>query len=287
MASALTRLNRRFPRKRAFITGAASGLGLALARQLIAEGWSLGLFDRDEGRLTRVEAEFSAAGAAVLAYPGDVTHSDELTVAVNSFADSHDGLDLMINNAGVAACGMLMEVELSDWRWILDINFLGVLHGARAAVPHLQRHGNGLMINVASAAAFASLPGMGPYNASKAAVLALSETLHNELKPSGIHVAAVMPMFFRTHLLDTFRGPDTTRQTAANIMNSSRYTAEACADDLLRRAARGHSHIVLPAAGRWLWRLKRWTPRLYFHVLDHFTHRLRRGTGASAEDRSV
>ena len=103
---------------------------------------------------------------------------------MNSFAATHDGLDVMINNAGVAGAGTLMEVSLEDWRWIIDINFMGVVHGARAAIPHLQRNGTGLLINVASAAAFASAPGMISYNATKAAVLSLSETLSGELRVS-------------------------------------------------------------------------------------------------------
>src|SRR5262249_14690904 len=159
-----------FPRKRAFITGASSGLGLELARALAREGWTLGLFDRNVERLASVEADLSGSGIPLVAYPGDVTHADELTVAVNSFAASHDGLDVMINTAGVAGSGTLMEVSLEDWRWIIDINFMGVVHGARAAIPHLQRNGSGLIINVASAAAFASAPGMVSYNATKAAV---------------------------------------------------------------------------------------------------------------------
>src|SRR5688572_32535014 len=81
----LQKLNERFPRKRAFITGASSGLGLELARALADEGWSLGLFDRNLERLAVVEGDLSVAGVRVLAYPGDVTHADELTVAVNSF----------------------------------------------------------------------------------------------------------------------------------------------------------------------------------------------------------
>jgi NADP-dependent 3-hydroxy acid dehydrogenase YdfG len=122
MNNRFARLNRRFPRKRAFITGASSGLGLELARALAEDGWTLGLFDRNVERLAQVEADLTASGVPLLAYPGDVTHSDELTVAVNSFAAGNDGLDVMINNAGVAGSGTLMEVSLEDWRWILDIN---------------------------------------------------------------------------------------------------------------------------------------------------------------------
>ena len=112
----LKRLNARFPRKRAFITGAGSGLGLALAHALANEGWSLGLFDRNLERLAAVEGELSTSGVAVLAYPGDVIYVDELMVVVNSFASTHDGLDVMINNAGVATSDTLMDVPLEDWQ---------------------------------------------------------------------------------------------------------------------------------------------------------------------------
>src|SRR5215475_15303519 len=94
-------LERRFPRKRVFITGGASGFGLALAKLFAQRGWKLGLFDRNATRLADAEGEFSSAQVAVLAYPGDVTHAEELAVAVTSFAAAHDGLDIMINNAGV------------------------------------------------------------------------------------------------------------------------------------------------------------------------------------------
>ena len=211
MTSRFTRLSARFPRKRVFITGAGSGLGLELAKLLADDGWTLGLFDRNLDRLTSVEAQFTDAGVKVVAYPGDVTQADELTVAVNSFAATHDGLDVMINNAGVAGAGSMMEVSLEDWRWIIDINVMGVVHGSRAAIPHLQRNGNGLLINVASAAAFASAPGMVSYNATKAAVVSISETLVNELRPIGTQVSVVMPSFFRSSLLETLRGPEHAR----------------------------------------------------------------------------
>lgn len=260
MPERFTRLNSRLPRKRAFITGAGSGLGLALAKALAADGWTLGLFDRDLERLTTVEAEFSNAGVRLIAYPGDVTHADELTVAINSFAATHDGLDLMINNAGVAGVGALMEVTPEDWRWVIDINVMGVVHGSRAAIPHLQRNGTGLLINVASAAAFASAPGMISYNATKAAVVSISETLVNELRSAGIQVSVAMPTFFQSSLLETLRGPEYARAVAHKAMQRSEYSAEDIARDLLKEAADGSFYIVLPRAARTLWRMKRWMP---------------------------
>jgi short-subunit dehydrogenase len=273
MTERFTRLNARFPHKRVFITGASSGLGLELAKQLAADGWTLGLFDRNLERLTTVEAELADAGVKLIAYPGDVTHADELTVAVNSFAATHDGLDVMINNAGVAGGGSMMEVSLEDWRWIIDINVMGVVHGTRAAIPHLQRNGSGLLINIASAAAFASAPGMISYNATKAAVVSISETLVNELRAAGTQVCVVMPAFFRSSLLETLRGPEHARVLADKVTQRSQLSAEQAARDLLTAAADGQTYIVLPRAARTMWRMKRWMPLRFLDRVRDFTRR--------------
>jgi NAD(P)-dependent dehydrogenase (short-subunit alcohol dehydrogenase family) len=268
-------LNGRFPRKRAFITGAGNGLGLELVLALAGDGWTVGLFDRNVERLAMVEADLFAAGLPILAYPGDVTQPDELTVAVNSFAGSHDGLDLMINNAGVAASGGIMDISVDDWRWIIDINLMGVVHGCRAAVPHLQRNGKGLMINIASAAAFAAAPGMSSYNTTKAAVLSLSETLAGELHPTGIQVSVVMPGFIKTGLLESFRGPASSRQRAHELMAASTYPAADAARDILRLAGKGQLHIALPGSMRRLWRFKRWLPGTFIRFIAAQSQRRR------------
>jgi NAD(P)-dependent dehydrogenase (short-subunit alcohol dehydrogenase family) len=277
MTLSFPQLARRFPAKRAFITGASSGLGLELARALGRDGWTLGLFDRNVERLSHVEEELSGAGLTVLAYPGDVTNADEFTVAVNSFAATHDGLDVMVNNAGVAGGGTLMEVPLEDWRWIIDINFMGVVHGARAAIPHLQRNGTGLMINVASAAAFASAPGMSSYNATKAAVLSLSETLSSELSSAGTQVSVVMPTFFKTSLLESSRGSSAGRELAAQAMEASKYVVTEVARDVLLQAGAGRLYIVLPRSARWLWRLKRWAPLFFIKRVLALREKMRAG----------
>jgi short-subunit dehydrogenase len=278
MPQQFSRLAVRFPRKRAFITGASSGLGLELARALSHDGWSLGLFDRNLERLTAVEGELSARGVTVLAYPGDVTQADELTVAVNSFAATVDGLDVMINNAGVAGSGTLMEIPLEDWQWIIDINFMGVVRGCRAAIPHLQRNATGLLINVASAAAFASAPGMASYNATKAAVLSLSETLAGELRSSGTQVSVVMPTYFKTGLLETFRGPEQSRAMARELMDNSGYQVTAVARDILTLSGAGKMYIVLPKSAHHLWRLKRWMPGVFLSRVLAMRERMRQGT---------
>src|SRR5690606_2481630 len=188
-------------------------------------------------------------------------------------AATHGGLDVMINNAGVAGAGSIMEVSLEDWRWILDINVMGVVHGSRAAIPHLQRNGTGLLINVASAAAFASAPGMVSYNASKAAVLSISETLVNELRPGGAQVSVVMPTFFRSSLLETLRGPDSAREFAHKAMDRAEYEAPQLAQDLLTASADGDTYIVLPKQARTMWRMKRWMPLRFLDQVRRIAQR--------------
>ena len=174
-----TRLNARFPRKRAFITGASSGLGLELARRSAPTAGRSACSIAIVERLAHVEAEsrrgrrsrcspIPAMSRTPMSSPSRSIPSPRLTMA----------WIVMINNAGVAASGALMEVAAG--RLALDhrhqLSWASCM-AARAAIPHLQRNGTGMLINVASAAAFASAPGMVPYNATKAAVLSLSETL--------------------------------------------------------------------------------------------------------------
>src|SRR5688572_13798873 len=147
--SPATLLSRRFPAKRAFVTGAASGLGLAIAECLARDGWTLGLLDLSAARLEGAAARLRQAGAREV--------------------------------AGVAGAGAVELTPVEDWRWIVDINLLGVVWGCRAALPALKRQGAGLVLNVASSAGFAAAPQMAAYNVTKAGVIALSETLVTEL----------------------------------------------------------------------------------------------------------
>lgn len=253
----------RFPGRRAFITGAGSGLGLALARRLASAGWQLGLLDADAQRLSTVRAALDTAVGHTHVYHGDVRSDTDLTGAIDSFAAATGGLELMVNNAGVACAGALHETPADDWRWIIDINLMGVVHGCRAASTHLARSRCSLLINIASAAAIFCPPRMSAYNATKAAVVALSETLAAELRPAGVQVSVAMPAFFRTALLETMRAPPQEREIARLLMDSSRYTADMAATDLLAEAARGRSYIVLPKSLRKVWRYKRWFPERF------------------------
>lgn len=195
----LEALDSRFPRKRAVITGAASGLGPATAELLAARCWNLALLDRDAGRLAGAAENLRARGNT-RCEPFVVDTTDEVAVrsAIDAFASRCGGLDFALNSAGVAVAGDLLETPTADWQWILGINLMGVVHSCRAEAPHMIASGGGLIVNVASAASFACHARMGAYNASKAAIVALSETLFQELAEHGVQVAVAMPGFFRT-----------------------------------------------------------------------------------------
>lgn len=257
---AVTILSRRFPGKRAFITGAASGLGRAIATELAAAGWQLGLLDVSAPRLAEAEAALRALGATPHTYAGDVVDEAFVAASVGDFVHRAGGLDIMVNNAGVAAAGPVETTPPSDWRWITGINLFGVVWGCQAAVPHLRAAGTGLVLNVASSAGFAAAPQMSAYNATKAAVISLTETLAAELEGTGIQASVAMPGFFSTHLLATMRAPDEQRAMAQRIMQSSGEDATSAARAILAAAARGRLHIVWPDKYRLAWRLKRLFP---------------------------
>jgi NAD(P)-dependent dehydrogenase (short-subunit alcohol dehydrogenase family) len=260
----LAALDSRYPNRRAIVTGGASGLGLAAAEVLAARGWNLALLDRDEPRLASAAEALRAVGSPHCeAFTVDTTDEAAVSFAIDAFAGRVGGLDLALNCAGVAVAGSLTETPPDDWRWILDINVLGVVHSCRAEARHMRAAGRGVIVNVASAAAFMSAPWMGAYNASKAAVVALSETLCLELAPAGVHVAVAMTGFFRTRLLEHARAPAEARHIAERLMERSRLDAASVARELLGRAAAGETHIVLPGSYRWLWRYKRLAPRSF------------------------
>jgi len=263
------RLAARLGGRRAFITGGGSGIGLALATLLARDGWSVGLLDREATRLAAAAAALEAAGSgAVSTYTADVTDEAGFGAALDAFVARAGGLELMVNNAGVAIAGAVEATPLADWRWGLEINVLGPALGCRLALPAMRRAGRGLIVNIASAAAFASAPQMATSTASKAAVVALTETLAAELGGSGVRALVVMPGFFRTRLLETMRAPRAEAETARRVMDASRYSAERAAADILAAAARGRLYAVLPASYAALWRLKRLMPALFVRLLS-------------------
>ena len=235
--------------KRVLITGGASGLGKSLATYFLSQGHHVCIVDVNDERGKQALESFSATGTQgeVFFQRCDVTKADDLQAAVNAVTDRWGGLDVMVNNAGVAGGGPFDWVSNEDWQWIMDINFFGVLRGCQAAVPIMKEQGSGHIVNIASMAGLLNPPGMSSYNISKAAVVSLSETLVAELEPFGIGVTCVCPSFFKTNLGESMRSPDeSTSDNLAKLMdNSDELSAEDIAK-MIHDAVQNKGFLLMP-----------------------------------------
>lgn len=190
--------------KVAFITGGANGLGLSIARAFIARGAKVMLADRDSEGLAKAEAELTGSGAEVGSVICDVTDIEALKAAANATVERFGKVHIVVNNAGVAVGGKPGAIPLEDWRWIVDINLLGVAYGVEIFAPLIASHGEGgHIVNTASMAGHVAMPGMGPYHATKYAVVGYSEALKLELGPQGIGVSVLCPGWVKTNIHNT------------------------------------------------------------------------------------
>ena len=181
--------------KVAVVTGAASGIGRALAGRFAAEGMKVVLADVEGPALAKAESELRAGGATVLAVAADVARAEAVDALAARTLEAFGGVHVLCNNAGVYASGLSWERPLADWEWVLGVNLWGVIHGVRAFVPIMLRQGSEAhIVNTASVAGLISGPFSAPYNVSKYGVVALSESLHYELALAGRAGEGVRPL---------------------------------------------------------------------------------------------
>ena len=251
--------------RRVFITGGASGLGRALAECFAKEGASVCLGDVDDAQGAQAVQALARHGWPVHYLHCDVTREADLQAAADWLQQAWGGVDVVVNNAGVAQMGGIADVSLADWQWIVDINLLGVVRGCKAFTPLFRRQGGGCFLNIASMAGMIHLPEAAAYNATKAAVVALSETLQLELERDAIRVAVACPAFFRSDLARHMRAatPDAER-TTQRLVERSRVGAEEVAKRIHRGLNKGQAHILTHPEGRTAWRLKRWLPYRWY-----------------------
>jgi NAD(P)-dependent dehydrogenase (short-subunit alcohol dehydrogenase family) len=187
----------------AAVTGAASGLGRAMALAFADEGMALALADVDEKGLVLTKEEVEKKGVKASSVRVDVSKAEE----VDAFAASLKDVHVVCNNAGVSPVGPLWENTAADWQWALGVNLWGVIHGVRAFVPRLLAQGEGHVVNTASVAGLISPPGMGVYNVTKHAVVALSESLHHDLRVQGspVGVSVLCPAYVPTGISNSER----------------------------------------------------------------------------------
>jgi NAD(P)-dependent dehydrogenase (short-subunit alcohol dehydrogenase family) len=248
---------------RILVTGAASGLGAALTR-----AW------RERGD----EVLATDLGGADLDL--DVTSDDDWARALQHVEGTWGGLDVLVNNAGVAGGGRLDVATLDEWRWITDINLFGVVRGTRTFVPVFKRQRSGHVVNVASLAGLVHPAGMASYNAVKAAVVALTETTGHELAAYGVKASVVCPSYFRTNLLASMQGADTALAgVVAHLVESSPLTADDIAAAVLVGVDRGDELIVPDQPARDAWSLKQRDRAQYDAMMRAQADRLHRVTG--------
>ncbi|MTV27310.1 SDR family oxidoreductase [Nitriliruptoraceae bacterium ZYF776] len=263
------------------VTGAGSGLGRAIAAAAVASGWRVLCTDVDGAAAARTAEELGAAGASAL----DVRSDADWELARDWCHERFDGLDVLVNNAGVAGGGRIDAVPVEDWAWILEVNLLGAVRGIRTFVPGMKRQGSGHVVNVASLAGLLNPPVMASYNVSKAGVVALSETLRGELAPYGIGTTVVCPGFFPTNLGASLRTPDAAIEGLVHkLMGSSPITADDVAGRVVAAIGRGRFLVLTERSGRVAWATKRFVPALYVRRIEDAATRLRAKLDASAQD---
>jgi NADP-dependent 3-hydroxy acid dehydrogenase YdfG len=256
---------------RILITGAGSGLGKAMATRFARDGWRVLVTDVDTGSGEAVAKELEVSFQRL-----DVTDGGSWASALEWCEREWDGLDVLVNNAGVASGGHIERISIEDWDWIWEINLKGVVRGCHTFVPLFKRQGFGHLVNVASMAAIMNPPAMASYNVTKAGVLSLSETLRYELEPYGIATTVVCPGFVKTNLGDRTRSPDAAFATVvAKLMEASTVTPDDVADQVFDAVRRKRFLVLTHRQGRRSARLKRYLPAMVDRQTGRYWSRLR------------
>ncbi len=184
-----------------FITGAASGLGLEMARSFAARGANVMMSDINGEALEREAAKLLQSHNTIAAVQCDVAEYESMQKAADATVAHFGKVHMVINNAGVGSGGKTGAIPIKDWQWVVDINLMGVVHGVEIFTPLMLSHGEGgHIVNVASMAGHVAMPGMGPYHATKFAVVGYSESLLAELPEQGIGVSVLCPAWVKTQI---------------------------------------------------------------------------------------
>lgn len=242
--------------KTAIITGGASGIGRALAKELAGRGVHVVIADRQAELARDVAAEIRERGGSARAHELDVRDAEQVREVVEATFDETGRLDYLFNNAGIGVAAEMCDYDLADWDDVIDVNLRGVAYGIHAAYPRMIDQGFGHIINTASVAGFVPTPIQGSYTATKHAVVGLSKTLRIEARKYGVRVSALCPGAIRTPILEGGRygrvkiGLDPA-ELAARIERLRPMEPALLAPRVLRAVERNRAVIIEP----WSWRL--------------------------------
>ena len=251
---------RSFENKVTAITGAASGIGRALAQQLAQRGAELALVDVNASALAETAASVAATGRRVTTHIVDVADAARMEALAETVVARHGRVELLVNNAGVSVTGTFEEQSLDDWRWIVGVNLWGVVHGCKFFLPHLRQAEEAHIVNLSSMFGLIGLPTQSSYCATKFAVRGLSEALWAELHGSGIGVTSVHPGGVKTNIVRDSRTADANaKQQMILRFDRMAMSPEKVAAKILDAALRNELRVVIcPEA-----RVADWAKRLF------------------------
>jgi short-subunit dehydrogenase len=260
----------------AAVTGAASGIGRALALELAARGCDLALADRDEAGLQAVAAEIGKAGSPkVTVHRVDVGEPSQIEAFAQAAISAHPGLNMVVNNAGVALLGSFTEIDQAQMDWLMNINFWGVVHATRAFLPHLAQQREAHIVNLSSIFGIVAPPGQTAYAAAKFAVRGFSESLRHELQlaKSPVKLSVVHPGGVATNIARNSRTgvgmTDNARraQTIERFDSFAKTTPAAAALRIIQGIEKNQPRILIGSDARFMDLLQRLRPATYWAVL--------------------
>ena len=248
----------------AVVTGAGSGIGRAFALELARRGGRVVCSDIKFDTAQETVEQIESQGGQAFAVACDVTKISQVEALAVAAEEWLGGpVDLVINNAGVGAGGTPVgEVPMADWKWVLGINLWGVIHGCHVFAPKLRELGRGGIINVGSTASFSAAPLMGPYNVSKAGVLALSETLAAEFSGTRVNITALCPTFVKTNIARDGRISGKGQGFASRLIDRGA-SPDKIVLQTLSALDRGQLYVVPQLEAKAIWRFKRFLPSAY------------------------
>lgn len=244
------KLSTQFTKKRVFITGGAGALGKAFALHLAADNWNIGISDINADALASAKTEIEKAGGTCDTFLFDVSDKAAYQQAFEAFTQKHNGLDVIINNAGVGDGGMFGEYELDKWDWITGINQMAVIYGSHFASQVMKKQRSGLILTISSIAGVACMPNMAMYNVTKAAVLALMESIYTELKPFGVHTAVALPEFFRSGIMQLAKGDSNAKTIGMKKIEKAPFSPQEVSEVILHGCGNGEFYILHPTKAK-------------------------------------
>ncbi len=258
----------RFEQKRVIITGGASGLGKALVEAFAQLKWRIAVADINFEGAQAVAEQANQAGATAIALHCDVSNDQDFIDVAEQLKSNWGGIDIIINNAGIATIGMMVDCTPAQWQRAIDLNLNSVFRGCHYWMPLLPENGPGHIVNTASFAGIAQAPTMISYNVSKSGVIALSESLCAELGYRNIGVSVLCPAFFKTNLLDSMtQGEQGVKPLVQKWMEQSKVTAEDVARDALNAIEKNTLMVISHDYARKAYRTKRFFPNYYLKQL--------------------